>query len=151
IQLSAYGTDNSCLLDGLARLGERARAVAVIDDSVPDDALARMQTAGVRGLRVNLETFGANDPVLGQTQLRRTAQRAAAFGWHVQIYTNSAVITALQDCIVSLPTPVVIDHFGSAPDLLRPDDDGYRAMVSLAGSGRVYVKLSGTYRFTDGP
>jgi predicted TIM-barrel fold metal-dependent hydrolase len=151
VQLSAYGTDNRRLLAGLAELGDRARAVAVIDDSVPEESLAELEAAGVRGLRVNLTTFGLRDPIAAGHQLRRTAERAAAFGWHVQLYADSATIVALQDAILELPTEVVIDHFGSAPGLLRPGDAGYHAMISLAASGRIYVKLSGRYRFADGP
>jgi predicted TIM-barrel fold metal-dependent hydrolase len=151
IQLSAYGTDNRRLLAGLAELGERARGVAVVDDAVPDERLAEMGTAGVRGLRVNLTTFGLRDPVAAEAQLRRTAERAAAFGWHVQIYADSATLIALHHAILDLPAVVVIDHFGSAPRLLRPGEAGYAAVLSLAASGRVYVKLSGTYRFSEGP
>jgi predicted TIM-barrel fold metal-dependent hydrolase len=151
VQLSAYGTDNRCLLAGLATLGERARGVAVVDDAVPDEGLAQLNAAGVRGLRINLTTFGLRDARAAEAQLRRTAERAAAFGWHVQIYADSATLTALREVIVGLPTPVAIDHFGSAPDLLQPGDTGYATMLSLAASGRVYVKLSGTYRFSDGP
>lgn len=151
VQLSGYGTDNRRLLAGLAELGDRARAVAVVADSAPEKTLAELQAAGVRGLRVNLTTFGLRDPSAAELQLRRTAERAAAFGWHVQIYADSSTITALHEAILELPTPVVIDHFGSAPGLLRPGDAGYAAMTSLVASGRVYVKLSGTNRFADGP
>jgi predicted TIM-barrel fold metal-dependent hydrolase len=151
VQLSGYGSDNRRLLAGLAELGDRARAVAVVDDSVPDDELAAMTAAGVRGLRVNLTTFGLRDPIAAEVQLRRTAERAATVGWHVQLYADSATIVALHKVILELPTHVAIDHFGSAPGLLRPGDAGYQAMISLAASGRVYVKLSGSYRFADGP
>ena len=33
VQPSVYGSDNSCTLDGMRRLGDRARGVAVIDDA----------------------------------------------------------------------------------------------------------------------
>jgi len=32
VQPSPYGTDNSCTLDATRRLGDRARAVVVVDD-----------------------------------------------------------------------------------------------------------------------
>jgi predicted TIM-barrel fold metal-dependent hydrolase len=41
---------------------------------------------------------------------------------------------------------VVVDHFGR-PDLaLGVDDPGFRYLLSLGGSGRVWVKISGAYR-----
>src|SRR5579863_834244 len=36
VQPSFYGTDNSCMLDALAQLGDSARAVAVIALNTPD-------------------------------------------------------------------------------------------------------------------
>jgi len=53
VQPSVYGTDNSCTLDALKRLGERARGVAVVDTK---SNLPEMQKLGVRGVRINLQT-----------------------------------------------------------------------------------------------
>src|SRR5437867_10775881 len=62
VQPSVYGTDNSCTLDAIKQLGSRARGVAVIDDKTPASALDDMHRAGVRGVRVNLETTGNVGP-----------------------------------------------------------------------------------------
>src|SRR5579872_1340521 len=37
VQPSFYGTDNTCMLDALAQLGDTARGVAVIDLKTPDE------------------------------------------------------------------------------------------------------------------
>ena len=50
VQPSVYGTDNSCTLDAIRRLGPRARGVAVIDKSTPAAALDEMAASGVRGV-----------------------------------------------------------------------------------------------------
>src|SRR5216683_1262510 len=50
VQPSVYGTDNSCTLDAMRRLGARARGVAVIDTSTTTGALDAMAAAGVRGV-----------------------------------------------------------------------------------------------------
>jgi predicted TIM-barrel fold metal-dependent hydrolase len=42
VQPSTYGTDNSCTLDALVAFGPTARAVAVVDTSVADAELKRM-------------------------------------------------------------------------------------------------------------
>src|SRR6185295_4303454 len=39
VQPSTYGTDNSCTLDGMAKIGPTARGVAVVDTSVTDAEL----------------------------------------------------------------------------------------------------------------
>ena len=63
VQPSVYGTDNSCTLDGMRRLGaDRARGVAVIGEATSDAELDAMHRAGIRGVRVNLETAGESDP-----------------------------------------------------------------------------------------
>src|SRR2546425_405331 len=56
VQPSVYGTDNSCTVDGVRQLGQRGRGVAVIDKATPRAALEEMNAAGVRGVRLNLET-----------------------------------------------------------------------------------------------
>src|SRR5437660_183769 len=47
---STYGTDNSCTLDALAKLGAKARGVAVVDTSVSDAELKRLRELGIRGI-----------------------------------------------------------------------------------------------------
>src|SRR5688500_2090017 len=53
VQPSPYGADNTCLLDALNRLGDKARSVAIIDpDRTPDAELDALDQAGVRSVRV---------------------------------------------------------------------------------------------------
>ena len=103
VQPSVYGTDNSCTLDALRRLGPRARGVAVIDSRTPREELEHMKRAGVRGVRINLQTSGG-DPAL----IVEAAARVAPLGWHVQVFTRMPVLRQLG----RLPAPLVVDHFG---------------------------------------
>src|SRR3984885_8957817 len=48
---STYGTDNSCTFDAIAKLGTTARGVAVVDTSVADAELKRLDGLGMRGIR----------------------------------------------------------------------------------------------------
>ena len=150
-QPSPYGTDNRRLIAALSELGSRARGVAVIDPATPAAELAAMHAAGVRGARLNLETAGQHDPVAALDILRTVARRVAPLRWHVQTYTSLAVITALQDAILDLPVPLVIDHFGKALAACGTGQAGFAALLSLVGSGRVYVKLSAPCRISDHP
>src|SRR5882724_11010745 len=59
VQPSTYGTDNSCTLDGMAQLGASSRGVAVVDTSVTDAELKRLNGLGIRGIRFNLVQSGA--------------------------------------------------------------------------------------------
>src|SRR6476469_11084826 len=50
VQPSTYGTDNRCTLEAIAKLGDSARGVAVVDQSVTDAELERLTKAGIRGI-----------------------------------------------------------------------------------------------------
>jgi len=148
---STYGTDNSCTVDAVRRMGARARGVAVIDDGTSDKTIAVMHAAGVRGVRVNLETYGAHDPIAAREAIRSAAARVAPLGWHVQVFTNLDVIDALHDEVMTLAVPLVVDHFGRADAAKGIAQPGFAALVSLVKSGRTYVKLSAPYRISVQP
>jgi predicted TIM-barrel fold metal-dependent hydrolase len=148
---SPYGTDNACTVDALRQIGKRARGVAVIDPAASKRDLEAMHKAGVRGVRVNLATAGIADPQVAWPPLQATSQRVASLGWHVQIYTSLAVIDALHDRLLTLPTTLVIDHFGGARAEAGAAQPGFAALLSLVRAGNAYVKLSGGYRISRLP
>lgn len=145
---SVYGTDNRRTLDGLKRLGPRARGIAVIGEDTTDAELEAMHRHGVRGVRVNIATAGMNDPAEALRLLRWNATRVTPLGWHVQVLTRPGVIATLGPALAELATPLVVDHFG-LPDLAAgPEQPGFAALVDLLGTGRVLVKLSAIERLT---
>jgi predicted TIM-barrel fold metal-dependent hydrolase len=148
---SPYGSDNACTLDALRELGERARGVAVIDEKTSDAQLNDMHEAGVRGVRLNLETGGVNDPVYAARQLEWAAARVAPLGWHVQIFTNLAVLASLRQTIRALPVPLVADHFCRARAALGTRQPHLDVLLDLVREGRVWVKLSAPQRIADTP
>jgi len=143
---SVYGTDNSATLYGMSARGSGARGVAVIDDKTPESELDAMGLAGVRGIRLNLATAGISDPFLVRQRLQAAAERVKRRNWHVQIFTNLAVISAIKDLVAASPVPVVFDHFGGARAELGPRQPGFPELVELVRSGEAYVKISGAYR-----
>jgi predicted TIM-barrel fold metal-dependent hydrolase len=147
VQPSVYGADNSCTLDGMRRLGpERARGVAVIDADTTDAALKDMHAAGIRGVRVNLETAGQTDPALSRRNLAAALKRVAPLGWHVQVYTRLSVVEAVHDDVLNADVPVVFDHFGGAQAAGGVEQPGFAALLALVRAGKAYVKISGHYR-----
>ncbi len=146
VQPSVYGSDNSCTLDGMRRLAGRARGVAVIDDNTTDAALDDMHRAGIRGVRVNLETGGETDPDLARRDLAAAMARVAPRGWHVQVYTRLSVIARLAADLDNLPAPIVFDHFGGAQAAAGPEQPGFAALLALVTAGHAYVKISAAYR-----
>jgi predicted TIM-barrel fold metal-dependent hydrolase len=150
VAASPYGTDNTALLDAVARLGEAGRGVVALDPE--DDAdLDAMHAAGIRGVRINIASVGAADPEAADAALRATAARVAPLGWHVDLHAGLDVVAALADTIAAAPAPVVVDHFGLADPASGPDQPGFAALCELAAAGRAYVKLSAPERLGGDP
>jgi predicted TIM-barrel fold metal-dependent hydrolase len=151
VQPSPYGSDNRCTLDALRALGDRARGVAVIDERTTDAQLRDMHAAGVRGIRINLETHGIADVDHSARQLAWAGARVAALGWHLQLYTNLSMVARLAPAIRALPTDVVLDHFGRATAALGTGQPHLDALLALLSEGRLWLKLSAPQRISQTP
>ena len=144
---SVYSTDNAATLDALLQLGpSRARGVAVAGDSLSAAELDRLHDAGIRGLRLNLETAGVFNAAVAAERLDRTAKLIEGRGWHIEMYTRPAVIAALASKLAALPVPVLFDHFAGAQAAAGVEQPGFAALIELLGAGKVYVTMSGAYR-----
>lgn len=145
VQPSVYGTDNACTLDAIRQLGPSARGVAVIDDKTPESILDEMSRAGVRGIRLNLETGGLTDPVVARQRFQRAVERIRGRNWHIQIYARLRVIEGINDLVMEAAVPVVFDHFGGAQASLGIQQAGFAALLNLVRTGNAYVKISAPY------
>jgi D-galactarolactone isomerase len=138
---SAYGTDNRCTLDALAQLGATARGVAVVDTSVSDAELTRLDQAGVKGLRFNL----ALGSVTSLAMIEALAQRVKHLGWHLQVNMSNADLLANRDMLSRLPVALVFDHFARIPLQDSTTHPVYAFVTGLMQQHKAYIKLSGAY------
>jgi 2-pyrone-4,6-dicarboxylate lactonase len=148
VQATCHGADNSAMLDALAAAGDRARGVATLRGDEPDEELARLHAAGVRGVRFNfLKRLVDAAP---EAHYRRIAERIAPLGWHLVVYFEPASLAEHWDFFTSLPTDVVVDHLGR-PDVTRPVDnpefDRFRTL--LREHPRFWVKVTCPDRLTQ--
>jgi predicted TIM-barrel fold metal-dependent hydrolase len=151
VQPSVYGTDNALLLQSLERMQGQARGVAVVASDLPLAELKAMDAAGVRGLRINLESASGQDAAPLAYALQEQSARIADLGWHLQVFARLSLVAACAPVLRQLPVPVVLDHFALCPDAHFADADS-RALLELLAAGCVYVKLSASYRVPlDGP
>ena len=146
VQTTVYAADNSGVLDAMKQLGTRARGVAVIDDKTPNSALDEMDRAGIRGIRLNLETAGQTDPEMGRKRFQAAVERINGRKWHIQIYARLSVIEGIKDLVAAAPMPVVFDHFGGMQAALGGDQPGLASLMTLIRTGKAYVKISAPYR-----
>jgi predicted TIM-barrel fold metal-dependent hydrolase len=141
VQPSTYGIDNRCTLDAMAAFGPTARAVAVVNDTVSDAELKRMDGLGVRGLRFNLAQAGATTPEM----LEPLSRRIEPMGWHVQINAPAARIMEIMPILERLPSPIVFDHLARVPQPEGVQAPVFAKVLALMDKGRTWVKLSGAY------
>jgi predicted TIM-barrel fold metal-dependent hydrolase len=146
VQPSVYGTDNACTIDAIRRLGSRARGVAVVDERASHAELDTLRRNGIRGIRLNLETFGQTDPSAARARLRSAIAQVAPLSWHIQLFTRLSVIEALGDDFAAVPVPIVFDHFGGARAAAGVSQAGFATLIRLVQTGRAYVKISAAYR-----
>ena len=163
VQPSIYGTDNSCLLAALAKIGpSRGRGIVVVDPATVQSAtLDEWHALGVRGLRVNLQSVGK---VMDQNELNETllqhAEIARPRNWVIELYLPLKMISMLESIMPRLGVSICIDHFGS-PELStftkckdnHPFDPyalpGFQSLISLLRARRTYIKVSAPYRLTN--
>ena len=142
----AYGRNYTHLSDTLTRFPERFRGVALIPDDLADAEFARLTRLGVRGMRLFSASRGGVLPTISES----IAARAHDHGWHVQFYPHGADIAEFADRLLALPNPIVLDHFASVKAELGLEQPGFRTLLRMLDSGKVWIKLSGPMRCAPG-
>jgi predicted TIM-barrel fold metal-dependent hydrolase len=138
---SAYGDDHSLLLHALAAQ-PALRGVVVVRPGSPL-ALGGLHARGVRGARFS-HRGGAGANFAGSASFddqRALAPALADAGLHAELWTDTASLPGIAAAIQALPVPVVIDHMGGFDVRAGVDDPGFRALLGLLATGKVWVKL----------
>jgi predicted TIM-barrel fold metal-dependent hydrolase len=141
---STYGTDNRVTLDAIAQIGPTARGVAVVDATVTDTELKRLNDLGIRGIRFNLVQAGATTAEM----IEPLSRRVNDLGWHIQIHMKGEQMAGIEDLLLRVPSPIVFDHLGRLAQPNALDNPGFKTISKLIDKGRTWVKLSGAYQDT---
>lgn len=152
VQPSVYGHDNRCLLGAVARAGQdRCRAIAVVDlDRVTPAELGELHDGGVRGIRLNLAVRHEAVRQRARDQFLQAARTITRPDWCVQVHCSGDLLGVLADTLHTFQVSVVLDHFaGLHPSTAHDEHPAMQALISLLGSGRVFVKLSADYRASE--
>ena len=141
VQPSAYGKDNSCTITAMQMMGPNSRGIAVADENVTDAELARLNAAGIRGLRFFFFLGG----VLKWEALEPLTTRVQKFGWHIIVQLDGRNFPEREAALKRLPGNIIIDHVGKFIEPVKPNDPAFGALLHLVETGRFYVKLSAPY------
>ena len=141
VQPSLYSFDNSATLDAIAEMGlHRTRGVAVCRPDVSDAELDALHRRGIRALRFFLLVDD-----LGLDVLEPMARKCADRGWHVVVQGRDEWLDDALPILGALPCPVVVDHLGRTPVAAGVRHPGFRGLLKLLESGRLWVKISAPY------
>jgi predicted TIM-barrel fold metal-dependent hydrolase len=149
VQPSAYGRDNRAMLDALEREPIRLRGVAVGGSELDDASLKDWHARGVRALRVNEFRRGGKPYYQNGVQLAEVmplVSRLADLGWHLQLWVDARDLPDLLPAFAGMPVPVVVDHMGRMEHHHGTQHPGFQALLRGVGEGKLWAKLSGTYR-----
>jgi predicted TIM-barrel fold metal-dependent hydrolase len=128
---SFQADDQTYLVDTLPRLGVGWVGVTKIPNDYPDDAIAKLNALGIRGVRFNMYR-GRIDSV---DQVVALAARChAVAGWHSEIYADAAALKPHVATLSKLPQ-LCIDHLGMT-------QAGVPVLLDLVAAG-CKVKASG--------
>jgi predicted TIM-barrel fold metal-dependent hydrolase len=141
VQPSAYAQDHSLLFHALAAQPQ-LRGVMV---ARPDDlaGLLAQKSAGLRAARFSHRS-GAGNNFAGSASfedLRLMAKPLADAGLHAELWTDCQALPGIAAALADLPVSVVIDHMGGFDVQAGVDDPGFRTLLNLLESGKVWVKL----------
>ncbi len=142
---SFYGSDNSILLDALARADGRLRGTAIVQSTTSPDELERLHGAGVRGIRLN---WIRRDeiPDAGSADYQRLFAAARNCGLHVEIFLEGPKLAHVLPLVLKARVAVVIDHFGGPDPALQVACPGFRRVLDAVRQQQAWVKLSAPYR-----
>lgn len=156
-QPSTYGRDNTCLLDAIKLCNGQARGMVDIDENAPDAELARLNAAGVVGIRFNLgppnrpREAGLMEKHL--PRLLRLDARCAEIGWQLDILSPSWLIIDMLEVYRNFKSNFTLAHFGMFLARDGAKQPGLLKMTEFLrnGPGRCYMKLTAPYRMASEP
>jgi 2-pyrone-4,6-dicarboxylate lactonase len=149
VQPSVYGSDNTVMLDAMREASDKFRGVAVVDDSITDTELAHLNTAGVRGVRVNIVDVKDRKPgTLPMAALTALAKRIAPMGWHMEFLMHCDEFPDMDRTFADFPVDIVLGHLGYMKCDKGLNDPGFQALLRLMKSGKAWVKFTGPYRIS---
>jgi predicted TIM-barrel fold metal-dependent hydrolase len=150
VQPSAYGTDNTAMLDAMKSDPARLRGVAVVGGDIADGELKRLHEAGVRGVRVNIVDVKDRKPgTLPLDALAPLARRIKPLGWHMEFLMHVDEFPDFDRLVEDFPVDIVLGHLGYMRTDKGTDAAGFQALLRLVKRGRCWVKLTGPMRISS--
>ncbi len=155
VQPSAYGRDNTCMLDAM-RSAPGCRGIVDIDEDAPDAEFEALNAVGVRGVRINVPPVKPPAPGFGATllpRIERLDSRCAELGWKLDFLLPGWLTEELMGTLGRLKADFMLAHMGMFLARDGVNQRGFQRLLDLLrdGEGRCWVKLTGIYRMSTAP
>ena len=144
---SGYGGDNSCLLDTIAKGASRFKGMAIIDLDADVATLKKLRAQGIVGAAINPTFHGNAYYQHAETLMKRLADLDMFF--NLQVEKDQFLMFA--PWIEAIPVRVLIDHLARPTIPAGLDQPAFAALLRLARTGRVNVKISGYSKYSKRP
>ncbi|NYT35843.1 amidohydrolase family protein [Allopusillimonas soli] len=145
---SFYGTDNSVLLDALARAGGRLRGTAIVDPAISQMQLAQLKAQGVCGVRLNWVKRAAV-PDIRSAAYQSLLGKLRELEMHVELYLEGSLLPDVLPVLQASGARIVVDHFGSPDPAQGVHGRGFVMLCEAIQAGTTWVKLSAPYRLGE--
>ncbi|MDB5967058.1 MAG: putative amidohydrolase [Polaromonas sp.] len=138
---SAYGDDYSLLFNALAAQPQLRGVLVAQKDRMA--MLPGLRERGIRALRYSHRS-GAGANFAGSAAFDDLLAMAGALddaALHAELWTDCKVLPGIAPAIRKLPVPLVIDHMAMFDVDSGVNDPGFRELLSLLETGKVWVKM----------
>ena len=141
---SGYGPDNRCMLDAIERYPERFKGIAIagMDATLPE--LKSLKDKGVLGIALNPSFHGTDY----YSDCGNLMKKLAELDMFIQFQCEKDQFLAFVQAIYDIPVRVLIDHCGRPAIDAGIGGAAFAALLRLADTGRVFVKISGYPKFS---
>jgi len=156
VQPSAYGRNNDCMLDAMREVGiGKCRGIVDLAQDAPDSEFDRLNTIGVRGIRINenpVKPFEAGYSKNMLSRIQALDARCAEIGWMLDFLIPGWLTQELLPVMRKLKSRFTVAHMGMFLAKNGPQQPGFRQFIEfLRGNERGWVKFTGTYRMSVAP
>ncbi|MBI3938293.1 MAG: amidohydrolase family protein [Betaproteobacteria bacterium] len=157
VQPSAYGRDNTCMLDAMREVRVAARrGIVDVDENIPDAELERLNALGVRGVRINVSPVKPPEAGFASRlipRIERLDARCAEIGWQLDFLTPGWLTSELMGTLKKLKVNFTLAHLGMFLARDGVKQPGFQQLLDFLrhGTGRCWVKLTGAYRMSVAP
>jgi predicted TIM-barrel fold metal-dependent hydrolase len=144
---SGYGSDNSCMLDAIAKGEGRFKGIAIVDNDADLATLKKFKAQGIVGAAIN-PTFHGNGYYKDIVPLLKRLAELDMF-FDLQVEKDQFLMYA--PWIADIPVRVLIDHLARPTPSAGLDHPAFAALLKLADTGRINVKISGYSKYAEVP